>query len=178
MTLTSRADIRKRTIIAAVLLVVAVGVLFLLLCLGMRKENFSTPSRSVSGARWSGVLLKEIALTPTVADQVSSFLPKEAWVESVIEYPEGFSLFQQSIAGSRFCVRVNKSLSGSPTASERITMKINGNSSPYTGGFYDSAGVTINVPLDPDEELPDEGYILFNFKKEGKEIRFSYKVKQ
>ena len=179
MTLRSTTIPRGKIVFSAIA-VVTLLVLFLLLSISMGKDKFSLPSQSARSAKWRGVFLNEVELTAIQQSQKNSFVPKEAWVESVVENYEGFALVRKGIVGKRLCVRVEYSTAGpyrEDTSLSDVEMTLNGERPKPKGGLSDSTGTTFVFPLAAQDEFPNDGEVAFSFEVEEIEFRFRYKTK-
>lgn len=178
----SISNMRRRFIQMCSGLAIAALACVSVLCFGIEKEKFSSPSKSSRSAKWRGVFLHEVELKPVDSDQKSDGLtPEEAWIESIYENYESSPIKRKSSVGIRLCVRFGYSPTGfmhSDTTLTDLKMAINGETPTPHGGLRDRSGFTFDFPPDSQGAFPNEGELVFMNKADGTGAKFHYRITQ
>jgi hypothetical protein len=171
-----------------IVLVAAMFVcLSLLFSFGLDKDKFSGPSKSANSAKWRGVYLRHVELSPVEPVAKNGFSPREAWLESIHENYESVPIIRNRNVGIRLCVRFENSPDGvirKSTILHDLRMTINGTSPKGQGGRWNTSGVTFVFSPDPNSvspiasgTFPEEGELTFFEKTEKIESKFRYSIK-
>ena len=135
---------------------------------------------SFRSAKWRGVYLNQVKLTPIVQSPTYLFIPEESWLESIYENSVSIPLVRGKIVGRRLCVRVEYNESGifTPQVSlGNLQMALNGVPPKPQGGRSDHKGFTFDFPIDVDDALPNEGNVTFEFQSENLQFEYRYEIK-